>query len=122
MEEKIEDCELLESVIEQHEQQYGKKPQALAADMGFCPDIDTLSELSEEVELLEIPRRSRDYSDPILSSAQQFRAGIEGTISCLKRPFRLSKSYFRGLKNFESAVGSAIFCHNLTVLAKAAEV
>ncbi len=49
---------------------------------------------------------------------QQWRAGIEGTISCLKRAFRLAKCCFRGFKNFASAIGSAVFCHNLTILAK----
>lgn len=118
LEHKVEDSALLESVIDQHEMQYGRKPKALAADQGFCPDSETLEEFSEQFEFLEIPRRSRDYSSSFLKSAQQFRAGIEGTISCLKRSFRLVRCYFKGFRNFSSAVGSGIFCHNLTVLAK----
>ena len=118
LEHKVDDSVLLESVIDQHEMQYGSKPRALAADQGFCPDSESLEEFSEDIEFLEIPRRSRDYSSSILKSAQQFRAGIEGTISCLKRAFRLSRCYFKGFKNFSSAVGSGIFCHNLIVLAR----
>ena len=118
LEHKQDDSALLESVIDQHEEQYGCKPNAIAADQGFCPDSDTLEELNEEIEFLEIPRRSRDYSSSFLKSAQQFRAGIEGTISCLKRAFRLSRCYFKGFKNFSSAVGSGIFCHNLIILAR----
>ncbi len=118
LEKKIDDRELLESVIEQHEEYFGCKPKALAADMGFCPDSDTLSELMDEIDFLEIPQRSSDYSDSFLASAQYFRAGIEGSISCLKRGFRLSRCFFKGFNSFSSAVGSAIFCHNLTVLGK----
>ena len=120
LEDKIDDRSLLESVIEQHEDYYGSKPIALAADMGFRPDNDTYSELCEVIEFLKIPQGSRDYADPFLASAQYFRAGIEGTISCLKRAFRLSRCFFKGFKNFSSAVGSAIFCHNLTVLVRIA--
>jgi len=118
LEHKQDDSLLLESVIDQHEEQYGNKPIAVAADQGFCPDSDTLEDLNEEIEFLEIPRRSRDYSSSFLKSAQQIRAGIEGTISCLKRAFRLSRCYFKSLKNFSSAVGSGIFCHNLIILAR----
>lgn len=118
LENKIDDRELLESVIEQHEEYFGCKPKALAADMGFCPDSDTLSELCDEIDFLEIPQRSSDYSDSFLASAQYFRAGIEGSISCLKRGFRLSRCFFKGFSSFSSAVGSAVFCHNLTVLGR----
>ncbi len=118
LENKVDDRELLESVIEQHEEYFGCKPNALAADMGFCPDSDTLSKLCDEIEFLEIPQRSSDYANSFLASAQYFRAGIEGSISCLKRAFRLSRCFFKGFKNFSSAIGSAIFCHNLTVLGR----
>jgi len=118
LEHKLDDSALLESVIEQHEDQFGKKPTGLVADRGFCPDNDTLAELCDEIEFLEIPRCNRDFADAILSSAQQFRAGIEGSISCLKRASRLSRCFFKGFRNFSSAVGSAIFCHNLMVLSR----
>ncbi len=118
LERKLDDRELLESIIDQHEQQYGKKPKGLAGDKGFCPDLDTLLELSDEIEFLEISRNNSEYKDPIFFAAQKFRAGIEGSISCLKRAFRLSRCFFKGFKNFSSAVGSAVFCHNLVVLTR----
>ena len=46
-----------------------------------------------------------------------FRAGIEGTISGLKRAFRLIRCFFRGFRSFQAAVGLGVFCHNLIVLA-----
>ena len=87
-------------------------------DKGLCPDEDTYEESEEQVDYLGVPRRMQDFGDLMMSVWQQWRAGIEGSISCLKRAFRLARCCFRGFKNFTSAVGSAVFCHNLTILAK----
>jgi IS5 family transposase len=118
LEENRNDEELLEVVFERHEEKYGRRPESVAADMGFCPDAETYEELEEQVGYLGVPRRTRDFGDAMMSVWQQWRAGIEGTISCLKRAFRLARCCFRGFKNFASAVGSAVFCHNLRILAK----
>ena len=112
------DDELLPMVFERHEEKYGRRPKSIAADKGFCPDADTYEELEEQVDFLGVPRRTRDFGGALMAVWQQWRAGIEGTISCLKRAFRLARCCFRGFKNFASAVGSAVFCHNLTILAK----
>jgi IS5 family transposase len=112
------DKELLPLVVERHQERYGSFPESVAADKGFCPDQETFEDLEEEIDYLGVPRRTRDFGDTLMGIWQRWRAGIEGTISCLKRVFRLSRCCFRGFKNFASAVGSAVFCHNLTVLAK----
>jgi len=119
LEENRGDEELLPLVIDRHEEKYGRRPKSVAADKGFCPDADEYEELEEEVDYLGVPRRTRDFGDAMMAVWQQWRAGIEGTISCLKRAFRLARCCFRGFKNFASAVGSAVFCHNLRILAKA---
>jgi IS5 family transposase len=118
LEENRSDDDLLRMVLKRHEQKYGRRPESVAADMGFCPDAETYDELEEQVDYLGVPRRTRDFGDAMMSVWQQWRAGIEGTISCLKRAFRLARCCFRGFKNFTSAIGSAVFCHNLTILAK----
>ena len=118
LEENRSDDDLLPMVLKRHEQMYGRRPESVAADMGFCPDAETYEELAEQVDYLGVPRRTRDFGDAMMSVWQQWRAGIEGTISCLKRAFRLARCCFRGFKNFASAIGSAVFCHNLTILAK----
>jgi hypothetical protein len=73
-------------------------------------------ELAEQVGTLAIPRRTQDFADKMLQYWQAFRAGIEGTISGLKRAFRLIRCFFKGFKSFSSAVGLGVFCHNLIVL------
>ncbi len=112
------DDELLAVVLERHKEKYGRLPETIAADKGFCPDADTYEDLEEQVDFLGVPRRSRDLGGVMMGIWQRWRAGIEGSISCLKRAFRLARCCFRGFKNFASAVGGAVFCHNLRILAK----
>jgi IS5 family transposase len=118
MPERVADCELTEQVIQRHEILFGETPEVLAGDKGFCPHAEKYAELEERVGMLAIPRRMRDFADTVLRGYQAFRAGIEGTISGLKRAFRLARCYYRGFKNFATAVGLGVFCHNLIVLAK----
>ena len=118
MEERIADCELTEVVIDRHEKLFGETPEVLAGDKGFCPAAEKYAELEERVGTLAIPRRMRDFADEVLSYWQAFRAGIEGTISGLKRAFRLARCFYRGFKSFAASVGLAVFSHNLIVLAK----
>jgi len=114
------DCQLTETVIKRHEELFGETPEVLAADMGFCPDAEKYEELQEQVGTLAIPRRLRDLADAVLSMWRSFRAGIEGTISGLKRAFRLARCHYRGFKRFAAAVGLGVFSHNLVVLARQA--
>jgi len=112
------DCALTESVIQRHEKLFGTRPEVLAADKGFCPEKAKFEELAKQVDTLAIPRRMQDFVDKVLAHWQAFRAGIEGTISGLKRAFRLIRCFFRGFRSFSSAVGLGVFCHNLIVLAE----
>jgi len=112
------DCELTESVIDRHEKLFGTRPEVVAADKGFCPAAEKFQELAARVDTLAIPRRMQDFMDKVLVHWQAFRAGIEGTISGLKRAFRLIRCFFRGFRSFSAAVGLGVFCHNLIVLAE----
>ena len=112
------DCDLTETIIDRHEDLFGDPPNVLAGDKGFCPDGETVEQLEERVDTLAIPRRMRDFADATMTAWQSFRAGIEGTISGLKRAFRLARCYFRTFKSFQASIGLGVFCHNLIVLAK----
>ena len=116
------DTTLIPTTLERHEETFGKKPKSAAFDKGFFPGAEALEELrddlEDEVEYIAVPSRLRDLGDALMSTYQKFRAGIEGTISCLKRAFRLSRCLFRGFKGFCRAIGSAVFCHNLIVMTR----
>ena len=52
------------------------------------------------------------------SAMQKFRAGVEGTISVLKRAFGLRRCLYKGFKSFEAFVGCVVFCHNAVLLSR----
>ena len=90
----------------------------VAGDKGFCPEKKEYDELAKQVSTLAIPRRLADFADKLMTMWQAFRAGIEGTISGLKRAFRLARCFYHGFKRFDAAIGLGVLAHNLVVLAR----
>jgi IS5 family transposase len=117
MEHRLSDPELTEVCVDRHERLFGGPPEGMTADMGFNPKAETREAVEARVGTLAIPRRLSDWTGKIASLWQRFRAGIEGTISVLKRAYRLLRCPYRGFKNFSASVGLSIFCHNLVLLA-----
>jgi len=119
-----EDKELVDEVLTRHEVLFGKKPEMLAADKGFYESPEQLARLEREIETVSICKKGRRTKAEIVreheesfQAGQRFRAGVEGTISVLKRAFKLRRCLYKGFKHFEAAVGCAVFCHNLVLLA-----
>ena len=117
MEKKIPDCRLPESILQRHQETFGEMPETLVADKGFWGGEEEMAKVREKVKVLAIPQKLRDWSDDAFVALQHFRAGIEGTISVLKRAFGLLRCRYRGFRSFSSHVGLGIFCHNLVLLA-----
>jgi IS5 family transposase len=115
MEEKIPDSELLGEITERHKAVFHQYPEAVTADTGFRAVPEEMSKVQEHVQTLAVPGRGQSRAK-IDTCWHHFRAGIEGSISVLKRAFRLSICMYRGFKSFVSAVGMAVFCHNLVNL------
>ncbi|MDR4499000.1 MAG: hypothetical protein MRK02_13940 [Candidatus Scalindua sp.] len=69
------------------------------------------------MKVLAIPRRASDWGNDLLQPWQSFRAGIEESISVLKRAYRLMRCHYRGFKSFASSVGMGVFCHKLVTRA-----
>jgi len=113
---------MLPEVVDRHEEQFGRKPKGIAMDKGCHPGTEEMDyfrdEYDDEVEFIGIPSRSNDFGDEEMGRYQRFRAGIEGSISFLKRCFGLTRVLFKGFKGFCRGVGSAIFCHNFLVMAR----
>ena len=118
MEKKIPDAHLTEKVLDRHARLFGSDPEVVAADKGYSPKKEVYRRLDKRIDSFAIPRRTRDFSMPDMAFWQAFRAGIEGTISGLKRAFRLSRCMYRGFKTYAAALGMGVFAHNLVVLAR----
>ena len=115
MEEKIPDSELLEEITRRHKTAFRKYPDALTADTGFRAEAEEMAVVQKRVATVAVPGRGQSRVT-IDACWHHFRAGIEGSISVLKRAFRLSICMYRGFKSFAASVGMAVFCHNLVNL------
>lgn len=119
-----EDKDLLDETIQNHRDLFGGAPSTLAADKGFYESVTQLADLEQEIETVSICKKGRrteaeeerEHTDAF-QDGQRFRAGVEGTISVLKRAFKLNRCLFKGYKHFAASVGCAVFCHNLVLLA-----
>ena len=122
MERSPSETAMLPLVVERHEELFGRKPSGLAMDKGCHPGREEMESLmdeyEDEVEFIGIPSRSNDFADEEMRLYQRFRAGIEGSISFLKRCFGLTRIRFKGFKGFCRGVGLSVFCHNLLVMAR----
>ena len=116
MRKKIPDSRLPETILDRHEASFGEPPETLVADKGFRGTPEAMKKLRERVKVVAIPQRLKDFADDAFVALQHFRAGIEGSISVLKRAFGLLRCQYRGFKNFVNHVGLGVFCHNLVLL------
>lgn len=121
--ERKDDTELLQGALDAHKTLFEKAPSVLAADRGFYKDREQLKQLAEEIETVSIAKKGNRTAEEKeresteeFKEGQRFRAGSEGSISVLKRAFKLKKCLFKGYKNFAASVGCAVFCHNLVLL------
>jgi IS5 family transposase len=116
---------LLESALNRHRELFGTDPSQLAADKGYYESMAAIRNLERRIDTVSIAKKgartqaeSEREHDPLFRHAQAFRAGIEGTISFLKRVLHLTRCLSKGWEHFAATVGMTIFAHNLVVLAR----
>lgn len=125
MEKQIADKDLLVPAIDAHKNLFGCYPQVLTTDKGFYESMQQIAELEGKIPVVSIAKKGRrtqaelerETSEAFMD-AQRFRAGSEGSISVLKRAFKLGRCQFKGFKNYAASVGFAVLCHNLVLLTK----
>ncbi len=116
---------LLEPALAQHRELFGSLPFELTADKGYYESMEALYTLEKDIEVVSIakkgartPAETERERDPLFRHAQAFRAGVEGSISFLKRMLRLARCFNKNWEHFVATVGQTIFAHNLLVLAR----
>jgi IS5 family transposase len=110
------DTELLFPAIEKHINVTGKLPWAIAADAGFASaeHKETLIAMGVKRVALRLRGRKKEYEkESWYKRLQRFRAGIEGTISLLKRKYGLKRSLYKGTAGSRQWVGFGIMAYNL---------
>lgn len=117
--------ELLEPALEHHERLFGDYPDTVAADKGYYENMAQIEHLGKKIEVVAIAKKGKRTeeqtqreTDPAFRHGQRFRAGVEGTISFLKRVLGLSRCYNKGWEHYVATVGATILAHNLLILAR----
>lgn len=123
--ERQEDKDLLAPALEAHQALFGGYPALVAADKGFYENRDQLRALEGKIRTVSIakkgrrtPKEQERERSQAFVEGQRFRAGVEGSISVLKRAFHLGRCLFKGFKNYAASVGLAVLCHNLVLLTR----
>jgi IS5 family transposase len=118
------DSTLAEQMIDRHIDILGKAPRQVAYDGGFTSKANLVAIKAKGViDVAFSKARTLKITDMVRSSyvykkLRNFRAGIEGIISFLKRAFGLDRCTWRTLPSFRSYVWSSIITFNLLLLAR----
>ena len=125
MKKQVDDKDLLLPAIEAHKEMFGEYPHVLSTDKGFYESMEQIHSLEKIIPVVSISKKGRrtqaEYERETTEEfidGQRFRAGPEGSISVLKRAFKLGKCFFKGFKNYAASVGFAVLCHNLVLLTR----
>jgi IS5 family transposase len=118
------DSTLSTTMLERQKEIYGQPPRQAALDGGFASK-DNLREAKalgvqdvcfSKKRGLKVPEMVK--STWVYRKLRDFRAGIEGVISFLKRAFGLDRVTWRGELSFRSYVRSGVLAANLLTLAR----
>lgn len=117
--------ELLEPTLQRHKELFGRYPDELSADKGYYESMEQIDRLGEIIDVVGIGKKGNRTQeqidrerDPAFRHAQRFRAGVEGTISFLKRVLGLFRCYSKGWGHYVATVGATVLVHNLLILAR----
>lgn len=115
---------LVRPALRSHKRLFGRLPQSVSGDKGYWSGQE-FAKIAKQVEVVSIPKMGRRNRieqvrelDPLFRLAQAFRAGVEGSISFLKRFLRLARCMNKGWRNYASTVGATVLAHNLLILAR----
>ncbi|CAA9316352.1 MAG: Mobile element protein [uncultured Gemmatimonadetes bacterium] len=118
------DSTLSTPMLQRQKEIYGRPPRQAAMDGGFASK-QNLAEAKElgVADVCFAKKRGLKVPDMVKSTwvyrkLRDFRAGIEGMISFLKRAFGLDRCTWRGELSFQSYVWSGVLAANLLTLAR----
>jgi len=121
----LHDSALKDIALEHHRTSFGAYPERFTADKNYYTSMDDIESWEEKIEFMAIGKKgrrdgaelAREHSD-IFRELQRFRAGVEGSISVLKRAFGLRRCRFKGFSGFAASIGCLVLCHNLVLLSR----
>jgi len=130
----ITDCVILEGnppdstlaveMMKRHAEQFGCPAKQVAFDGGFASRQNLADIKAMKIEDVAFSKRvGLAITDMVKDTwvykrLRDFRAGIEGVISFLKRAFGMSRCRWRGLPSFKAYVMASVVSANLLILAR----
>lgn len=119
------DSGMVKRIIERQIDIYGRPPRQAAFDGGFASK-ENLRIAKDDLGVGQVAFHKKcglEISDMVKSAwvfkrLRNFRAGIEGCISTLKRAFQLDRVTWRGFRGFKSYVWASVVSFNAIVLAR----
>lgn len=118
------DSTLAVEMVERQRALYGKVPRQVSFDGGFTSrgNLEAIKKLGvEDVAFSKgrgLPITEMVKSSWVYRCLRNFRAGVEGTISFLKRVFRLDRCSWSGFGSFKAYVFGSVLACNLLVVAR----
>lgn len=118
------DSTLAKTMVDRQAEIFSRPPRQVVFDGGFASKVNLSDIKASGVEDVVFSKgRGLEISDMVKSSwmykrLRDFRAGIEGNISFLKRVFGLDRCTWKSWPSFQSYVWGSIVSFNLLVLAR----
>lgn len=118
------DSEQFVPAIERHIQQCEKAPNDVATDGGFASKTNAEFAAKHGVKNVAFSALKGNALTDLVQSTRVYkqlrnwRAGIEGIISAVKRAFGLDRCTWRGYESFQAYVHLAVLAFNLQTLAR----
>lgn len=118
------DSTLVERTLERHTALFGAPPRQACFDGGFASKNNIRRAKEMGVEDIAFHRKAGLEISEMVRSAwvfrrlRDFRSGIEGCISTLKRAFQMDRCTWHGIESFKAYVWSCVTSFNLIALAR----
>ena len=118
------DSTLAEKMVNRQEEIYGQVPRQVAFDGGFASkaNLETLKDkgVSDVMFHKKCGLKISDMAKSgwVYKRLKNFRAGVEGVISFVKRCFGLSRCTWKGLSHFKQYVWGSVISMNLLTMAR----
>jgi len=118
------DSQLVEKMLNRHNEIYGQYPLKVAFDGGFASKENLKTAKGMKIkDICFSKKRGLQVEDMcrsqwVYNRLRRFRAGIESGISWIKRCFGFARCTWKGLRSFKSYVWASIVSANLLVIAR----
>jgi len=113
------DSTLFLPVLDTHQEHYSVLPDSVVSDGGYASQENVLAGRGKGVKRVVFNKRvglsyhQMGVKKKTFDALKNFRAGIEGNISELKRAFGAGKALWKKHDGFKAFVWSSVLCYNL---------